>query len=198
MPLINELSVVNACLHAMGESPLNSVDEGSPIVASALNSLYRCHPQEQAMGWWFNKEVLELAANTDGNYQVPADVLGIDADVMPPWLSQRGTLLYDNRVGRPYEGTSDIKCKIIRNVALDRMPYNAASLVQAATVVDFLNNIDADELKISKAEAAYSKAFTIMNAEHIRNVRANMLYQGSSWERMYFSRYFNGRDPRWS
>lgn len=199
MSLITELDIVNACLKSMGEAPINSTSSGSPIVQAALESLYRAHQQEQAIGWYFNIESVTLDPNTDQQYQAPADTLSLSTDQNPPWLSMRGSRLYDNRKAAYYTGTAPITVRLVRLVALDELSYNAASLVLAATVLDFQDSFDADEQKVQKAQEAYQKAYTILNAEHIRSVDANMLYQGANGSKINRTRRFNGGiDGRWS
>ena len=199
MSLITELDIVNACLKSMGEAPINSVSSGSPIVQSALESMHRAHQQEQAIGWYFNTESVTLSANTDKQYQAPADTLSLTTDQNPPWLSLRGSRLYDNRSAAYYEGTAPLKVRLVRLVALQELSYNAASLVMAATVLDFQDSFDADQQKIEKAQQAYQKAYTILNAEHIRAVKANMLYQGGNGSIINRTRRLNGGiDGRWS
>lgn len=179
MAFITELDIVNACLKSMGEQPLNSTAGGSPIVTAALESMRLALMQEQGIGWWFNKETVTITANTDGQYYIPSDTLSINSDVEPPWLTSRGSRLYDTRIGDYYTGKGDMKVHILRMLPLDDMPYNAQRLIQAAAVLDFQSSFDADEAKVNKANADYTKAFTIVKAEHIRNVKANVLTQGA-------------------
>jgi hypothetical protein len=199
MSLITELDIVNACLKSMGEAPINSTSSGSPIVQAALESLYRAHQQEQAIGWYFNTESVSLNANTDQQYQAPADTLSLSTDANPPWLSLRGSRLYDNRNATWYTGTKPIVVRLVRLISLPELSYNAASLIMASAVLDFQDSFDADELKINKAKEAYQKAYTILNAEHIRSVGANMLYQGANGSKINRTRRFTGGiDGRWS
>jgi len=199
MSLITELDIVNACLKSMGEAPINSTSSGSPIVQAALESLYRAHQQEQAIGWYFNTETVKLDPNTDNQYQAPADTLSLSTDENPPWLSLRGSRLYDNRNATWYMGTKPITVRLVRLISLDELSYNAASLVMESAVLDFQDSFDADEQKVSKAQQSYQKAYTILNAEHIRSVQANMLYQGSNGSKINRTRRLSGGiDSRWS
>lgn len=198
MAFITELDIVNSCLKSMGRSPINSLTGGSPIIASALNSLSTAMMEEQSIGWWFNTERLELSANTDGNVYYPTDTLALVADENPPWLTTRGSLLYDNRKGDYFTTTGKTKVTICRLVPLDDLPYQAQRLIETAAVLDFQNAFDADGAKITAASSAYQKAYTIARAEHIRAVGANMLRQGSAGATTYRTRRMYGRDQRWS
>lgn len=179
MAFITELDIVNACLKSMGEQPLNSITTGAPIVTSAQESMRLAMMEEQGQGWWFNRETIKLIPDINQQYSIPADTLGFDADVSPPWLSTRGGRLYDNRIGDYYTGQHPLEVHIIRLVPLDDLPYKVQRLIQAAAVLDFQKSFDADEQKVRDAENAYSKAYALVNAEHIRAVKGNMLSQGS-------------------
>lgn len=180
MSVINELWVVNRCLHAIGEAPINSVNANHPIVASALNSLYDALPTVLGQNWYFNTEKIQLYPNTDGNYQVPSDTIALIGYLNPPWVSTDGSLVYDNRIGAPLTGTGPITVVRSRSMVLDRMPFNAANYVSRWSVHDFLTNIDADENKIAKAENNLKDAYVTLNTEHIRAVQANQFLQGSA------------------
>ncbi|WYW02952.1 tail protein [Pseudomonas phage vB_PpuP-Villemi] len=197
MAFITELDIVNACLQSMGRSPINSVASGSPIIASALASLRTCMMQEQAIGWWFNNEVVKLSAQTNGQVSCPADTLKLTTDQNPPWLSTRGQLLYDNRIGDYFTTTGQITVALTRLIPLDKLPYQAAMLVQCASVLNFQKAFDADAAKIDTASQDYRKALSLMNTEHIRSVQANMLYQGSAGMRVQRTRDVTCPDGRW-
>ncbi|WYW04343.1 tail protein [Pseudomonas phage vB_PpuP-Kurepalu-1] len=198
MAFITELDIVNACLKSMGEQPLNSISGGSPIVTAAQESLRTAIMAEQAQGWWFNKEAVTLVADTDGYFYAPADTLDLDTDLTPPWLSTRGSRLYDNRAGEYFRDKGSMVVHIIRLVPLDDLPYTAQRLIQTAAVLDFQNSYDADEAKVAKAQEAYATARVTCTAAHIRNVGANALTQGVGGANTFRSRRFYGRDERWS
>jgi len=182
--LITKLDIINACLECMGEAPVNSFDELHPIATSAMAALEHCTVAEQAPGWWYNKETIEIIPTTDGEYYIPTDVLSIVADQNPPWLTQRGSRVYDRRVGQYFTGTAPLRVSVVRLVDFDDLPYQAKLLVRAATQKQFQSSFDADETKIQEARDAYATAYQLHNSEHIRSVRANLLYQGATGERV--------------
>lgn len=197
MAFITELDVVNACLKSMGRSPINSTASGSPIITSALASLRIALMEEQGIGWWFNRELVTLSANTDGQVYCPADTLQLTTDENPPWLSTRGQRLYDNRIGDYFTTAGTIQVDMLRLIPLDDLPYQAQRLVQCAAVLDFQKSFDADAAKITSAKEDYGKALALIRAAHIRAVKANMLYHGESGRRMQRQRNFNYADMRW-
>lgn len=197
MAFINELDVVNACLQSMGRAPINSLAGGSPIITSAQASLRTALMEEQAIGWWFNRELVTLTANTDGQYYCPADTLDLTTDENPPWLSTRGSRLYDNRIGDYFKSTGNITVDLVRLIPLDDLPYQAQRLVQCAAVLNFQRSFDADDQKIKTVTQDYGKALGLLRAAHIRAVKANMLYNGESGRRMQRTRNINYPDYRW-
>lgn len=178
--ILSRLEVVNACLASMGESPVNSVNESSPFIASALNAMESAHANEQSLGWFFNLERITINPTEDGEYYVPADCLGLSTDKTPNYITIRGRRLYDRSQGEYLTGTKPLVVHIIRNVPFDDLPYHARRLVKAATVVEFQKSYDGDEIKIRDAEREYDIARQYLMAEHTRNVRANMIYHGNT------------------
>ena len=187
--LITKLDIINACLECMGEAPVNSYDELNPIATSAMGALDHCVIAEQAPGWWYNKETIKINPTVDGEFYVPTDVLSFDTDLNPPWLTQRGRRVYDRRVGEYYRDTNPLHVSIIRLVDFDDLPYQAKLLVRAATQLQFQSSFDADESKVLQAQNAYATAYQLHNAEHIRSVKANMIYQGGPGARVARHRF---------
>lgn len=183
MQAITELTIVNRCLAALGESELNSI-EGStnPMVTNARNTLSQILAQEQSQAWWFNTETVTLhpAPMPDGRYRASADTLELSSErnCNPGWLTMRGQYLYNTDGGEYLTGTSPLKVRIVRGLGLDEIPYTAKQLIQAAAVARYLQNYDGDELKLRQAEDDYQYAYALCMSAHTRAVQANMLGQG--------------------
>lgn len=204
MALMTELDVVNRCLATMGELPINSI-EGSrnPIVTNARNAFKDKTIDEQAAGWWFNIETINLVPESPdsdgvGVYRAPADTLALatDADFNPRWLTLRGNKLYHSGKGDWYRGSQPVQVRIVRLVPFDDLPYTAQRLIREATVFKFQQDYDGDELKIQEAQAQYSDAYTNCMSDHTRAVKANLLYKGSAARSMYRSRFPYGASGR--
>lgn len=176
--LITKLDVINQCLASMGEAPVNSLDYNNPLITSADNAFKNAVSQTQAMGWYFNIEFITITPTIDGEYYIPVDVLGLVVKDNPPWMSQRGRRVYDNRVGTYFLGTKELEVRIIRLVPFDDLTYHAQQLVQWATVRDFQVSYDADAGKVEAADSKYAEAYALLHAEHIRAVQANSNYSG--------------------
>lgn len=189
--MLTELDVVNECLASMGRSPLQSLAaSSSPIVASARESFRRANLTLQKSGWYFNTERIKLPAdvNTD-SYPVPSDVLALRPQVNPPWLTIRGRVLYDNRIGGTLPAGAPLDLTITRLVPFSDLPIHAQDAISAATVIDFQNAYDGDQIKIREAEKRRDAAMIELNAEHTRVVQANMLTDGATGMRRHHMQY---------
>lgn len=205
MSFITELDVVNRCLATMGELPINSLEgTRNPIVTNARSAFRDVGIEEQAPGWWFNTEIVELdpqgaEPGVPGFYRPPTDCLSLATkdDFNPSWLSIRNRKLYDNGKASFHTGTNRMQVKIVRLIPFDDLPYNAQRLIRDSVVLKFQMDYDGDELKIRQAEASYSAAYGICMSDHIRSVKANLLYKGSAGSAVARSRIPYGRVGRW-
>lgn len=195
--LITPLSVVNDCLASMGESPANSIDTNNVFITSAIDNLQKANMEEQSFGWYFNCERVTIHPDVEGDYYAPADTLSIMPKANPPWLSLRGRRLYDNRNGERLNGTTPIKTGLTRLIPFEDLPYHAARMVSAATVKRFQKAYDGDEAKIRDANEEYATARAMLFADHIRQVSANMLFQGHVAEVIDRTRFHTATDSRY-
>lgn len=171
---ITKLTVVNECLASMGEEPINSLAEVNAYVNSALFALENANLNEQSEGWWFNKEVIELVPDKDGFYILPSDIIDLNVDEVPPWMSYRDGRLYNNTEGQFLKGTRRLAVNVIRLVAFERLPIIARRLIKASAVAAFQKSYDGDAAKIADADEEYGMARVLAKAQHIRAVRANL------------------------
>lgn len=171
---VTQLTVVNACLASMGEEPINSLAEENAFVNSAKFALENANINEQSRGWWFNKECLKLLPESGGTgYTVPADVIDLDIESNPKWLTMRGNRLYSTAEAAYLTGTRVYEANIIRLLKFEDLPFHAKRLIKAATVILFQQSYDGDAQKIKEAETEYGMAYSLCRAQHIRAVGAN-------------------------
>ncbi|WP_397473756.1 phage tail protein [Pusillimonas sp.] len=174
MAAITPLTVVNACLKSMGETPLNSLDSDHPYVQAALNTLDESNVIEQELGWWFNTDYVTLHDDPgNGSVYVPADALNVEAD--DSMIVQRGNRLWDTgratyNIGRP------VSVKLIREIPFDDLPKNVKQMVSLRAQLDFQAAYDADDAKYQKLYAAYTQAYSRVRRMHIRNQQLNMFH----------------------
>lgn len=182
--LMTRLEVINACLATMGESPVNDPNSDMPFVVAASSRLDETNRSMQARGWWFNKEIVKLNPQADTKQvYLPADFMSFQHPVMPPWVSQRGNRIYDNRRGEFYTtDAAQVPVAIIRLLPFEDLPYNACNYIKALTVRAFQIDYNADPLKDRRAALAELDAMAEVNAEHTRAVCANVFTAGSVGE----------------
>lgn len=174
---ITELDVINEMLASLGESPLNEVEEDHPLVASGLRKLRIANMREQAKGWWFNEDIVNLLPDpVTGYIYVPADTINIDPT--NPWthLTQRGRRLFDPRREDGYNIGRAVRCKLLRLVPFEDLPPLAQDYVSCSAQVDFQKDYDADRLKYEQIVLSKREAFMTLRAEDIRNRGVNLLH----------------------
>lgn len=171
--LVTQLTVVNACLASMGEEPINSLAEENAFVNSAKFALENSVVNVQSEGWWFNKEIVKILPDVDGQYVVPADVIDLNVETTPGWLAMRNNRLYDTSKAEFLLGTRAMEVDIIRLLSFEDLPFHAKRLVKAATVILFQQSYDGDIQKMRDAAAEYAMAYALCKAQHIRAVGAN-------------------------
>jgi len=171
--LITKLTVVNACLASMGEEPINSLSETNAFVNSALFALENANLNEQSEGWWYNKERIDIVPDIHGLYVVPSDVIDLDIQSSPGWLTLRDQRLYNTDGGEYLVGTSPQRAHIIRLLEFENVPLIGRRCIKASAVLLFQNSYDGDATKIKEAETEYSMARILAKSQHIRAIKAN-------------------------
>jgi hypothetical protein len=157
----------------MGEEPINSLAETNAFVNSALFALENANINEQSEGWWFNKESVEIIPDVNGEYIVPSDIIDLDIDTNPGWLTVRSGRLYNTDGGVRYTGTAPVKVNVLRLLAFEDVPFHGKRLIKASAVVLFQQSYDGDATKIKEAETEYMLARQLAKSQHIRAVGAN-------------------------
>lgn len=171
--LITKLTVVNACLASMGEEPINSLAAENAFINSAKFALEQSTLNEQSIGWYYNTERLQLLPDTEGKYVVPSDIIDLNINHSPGWLTVRKSRLYNTDCADYIKGTAPFTANVIRLLDFEDLPLMAQRLVKAASVIFFQQSYDGDELKIREAQMEYSAAYTALRTQHIKAVGAN-------------------------
>lgn len=176
--MITELDAVKSMLAGLGELPASSLDDGHPLVPPARLSLSVSNTREQSKGWWFNTERVRIIPDTEGYIYVPADCLRVDPVCQGHNFVQRGRRLYkpsDPTIANKYTFTEEVDCTMIREVPFEDLPAMAQQVVSLSAQLEFMKNYDADANKIKFVSQLYTTALITLNAEHTRNVGANIL-----------------------
>jgi len=177
MGILTELDVVNEMLGALGEIGLNSLVNAPPLATKGLAILRRINAREQAKGWWFNREVMTIAPDANGYITVPDDVLEADpTDTSLPYI-KRGKYMYDpskNAADDPKVFSADMQLHVVRLVSFDDLPMVAQDYVSLSAQKDFVTDMDGDQIKMAALQQDRREAWAVLNAEHTRQVDANL------------------------
>lgn len=178
MAALTLLDVVNDMLATLGELPINSVEEGHPMVPAALRIISTASAREQAKSWWFNKELTDLVPDTQGFIYLPADVLRVDPQAENLHYVQRGRRLYkpfEPSSGDKYRFKSRVRCWLVREVPFEDLPVPAQHVVSYSAQLDFMKAYEADVQKVEQVTMLYQQALMTLNADHTRNTDVNIL-----------------------
>lgn len=187
------LDVVNSCLATMGEAPLNTLLEPHEFKGSAQQQLANSSLTIQSRGWWCNTEELTLSPSpTTGQITLPGDCIGWKSGVRlangafsasTPWIVQRGQRLYDVRE-RSFVISGEVQGHIIRLVPFEDLPPVMADYIASEAVERFQSNFDADNSKQQRLQTNALHARISANSEQIRQIRANLIDNSSSLQRI--------------
>lgn len=185
MTFLTQLDVVNDMLAALGESPLNDLNEGHPLAPIGQRMIATANAREQSKSWWFNKELVDLSPDPAGSIYLPNDTIRVDPQEPSLHYVQRGRRLY-----KPYapsledkfKFTAPVRCWLVRLVPFEDLPATAQIVVSFSAQLDFQKAYDADQAKFQQLVLEYRQALVTLNAEHIRSQDANLLRRKSIYE----------------
>jgi hypothetical protein len=175
---LSQLDVVNECLAGLGELPVNSVEDGHPLIPPAIRALALANTREQGKSWWFNRELVELSPDTSGNIYVPNDALSVDGVDRRRNVVMRGRRLYqpfERNLADKYSFTKNVVCWLVREVPFEDLPSNVQLMVSLSAQYNYLKSYDADPQKVGLIRNSLLEAMRTVNTEHIRNEQANLL-----------------------
>jgi hypothetical protein len=144
---MTELDAVNAMLRAIGEAPVNDLDEDSDVSEASIarGVLHEISREIQDLG---------LECNTESDYPMTIDSNGfiylsdniIRIDPMDPTLKvvQRGNRLYDAK-NHTYVFTKTLKCEVQWFLPFDDLPHHAAAYIAIVALRRFVGDVLGDE-----------------------------------------------------
>ena len=134
MAITTELQVVNTMLSAIGEAPVNTLeDSGMVEAAMARDLLKEVSVAVQKNGWHFNtEERLQLTPSYPvGEIHLPHNTLDVDS-VYPDKdidVVLRGNRLYD-RTNHSYEFDGAVKVDLVIYLPYSDLPESAATYIK--------------------------------------------------------------------
>lgn len=180
MPTQTRLSVVNDMLACLGETPVNALEEGHPMVPTALRMLDTAASRLQAGPWWFNKELTDLLPDTEGYIYIPNDALSVDPIDTSHRYTQRGRRLFkpmDADAENKFKFTSKVRVWLNRDIPFEDLPFVVQDVISYQAQLEFMKAYEADAQKFQQVSTSFKLAWIALNSEHIRNVDANMLHR---------------------
>lgn len=178
MAILSRLDVVNDMLAGLGELPVNALDEGHPMVPTAIRVLDIANAREQTKGWWFNRELTDLVPDTDGFIYLPNDTLKVAPQSRTVNVVQRGRRLYkpyDTSASNKYVFDKTMRMWLVREVPFDDLPASASMFISYSSQIDFMKSYEADPQKFQQLMLLYKDSLITLTSEHTRAIRANML-----------------------
>ena len=175
------LEMVNSCLRAIGQEPVNDLEFQDSDVTLALSAITEANREVQSRGWWFNEEnAWELGIGSDGNIYVPAIVGGLRAyqNDHKELLSIRGRRVWDNK-RHTYDLTAasgeDRKISFDFTLVLDPedIPLTAQQLVKQMAVVQMVTDLDADQIKITENKSKLTPLLALLEREDLKARKLN-------------------------
>lgn len=182
------LEAVNQMLFAIGEAPVNAVEDTGLVDTSvALRTLQNVSREVQKDGWhWNTEEGYVLATSDEGFLWLPPNTLKVDTTGVDAGLDlvQRGNRLYD-RVNHTYVFTKSVTVDMVVLLDFEECPEAARNYITLKAARRFQQNMvgsvelsgfqQQDELRalvaLQNAEAE-SADYNMMNNSDVARVLA--------------------------
>lgn len=167
------LEILNHCMKTVGERPVSSATSNHPTAIQARVEIDRLIKEVQTRGWWFNKEYnVPLSPNGSDHIVIPQDTLKVTP--LSPWrhLVRRDGKLYDP-VEHTYQIGEQVNVDLVLQLDIEDLPETAAQFILHSAAYDFYVSDDGDETKASRLERAMVKAWQMLQAENLKESRAN-------------------------
>jgi hypothetical protein len=130
---MTELDAVNELLQSIGQAPVNTLEVSNiKDVSFARLTLNNTLREVLTRGWSFNvDEEFSLVPDVANNILLPTDALDIDCTDTTRNLVWRDGKLYDVDEGTFEITSTDLKFRIVRHLAFEKIPQPARNFVTA-------------------------------------------------------------------
>lgn len=188
--MTSKLDVINSCLGAIGENPIDDAESTHPSAITARAVFDRVTKAIQGQGWWCNQELsFNLPMQPDGTVPVPQNVLRCATVSESLNYITRGTngqmALYDT-VNHTFIINQSVLCNIIVQLNIEDCPQTLGDFIMKQCTYEMYRNEDgdADKTKDLKIEAERAKGEA--KKQHVRDSHLNA--QNSPTNLLMFSR----------
>lgn len=169
-----ELVVVNALLKVIGESPVNEIDLGHPDIVTALSTWNEYSSEIQSNVWWYNKEVWQLIAQTDGTVAISSDVIAVDGPNVN--YIKKGRYLY-NLEEHTYDFSEateeDLLLNLIMNWDIGELPPVMFNYILSRSKLSMLVDVAYDQNKEAKLRREVETRKFLAQKHHLRFAKPN-------------------------
>jgi hypothetical protein len=175
---MSKLDAVNAMLGLLAQLRVNSLDDDNEFVSGAVFSLNMANTREQQKGWWFNRELVEIAPDTSGFIRIPDDCLSADPVNGSQHYVVRGRKLYkpyDRATATKYTFTAPVVLKLTREVPFEECPPEAQTLILASAKLEFGENYEVDQTKAAILDRNYKLAMIQCGKRELSSMNLNRL-----------------------
>lgn len=171
-----ELSIINACLRATGESPVSSADSTHPSIAvikSIISEVKLLVQSNKGRGLWFNTDLcISLPVTTEGVIVIPESSISVDCHNKN--LVTRSGLLYD-RSTHSYQFTSAVQADVQYDLGIEDLPQLVIELIRTRSRAKYLHDDDGDTQKLQSESPAIQEATVAVQTEDRRQKNLNRI-----------------------
>ena len=161
---LTKLGAVNIVLTNIGMSPVTTIDNVNPMVATAVTIIDEVSNTIQSEGWTFNTERrYPFAKDTAGKIAIPSNVLAFDCDGTSEYdLIQRGGFLYD-KAGHTDIFTENMELDVIWLFDFEDLPEPVKQYITIRSANLFAGRAvgSAEAVRYSEREEAAARAAVI-------------------------------------
>lgn len=165
-----ELDAVNLILRNMGETPVNSLSNPPLDASTALETLREVSLEVQKRGWYFNTEIVSLSPDNNGNIQLPANVLAVEA--ADPYAQYRVVIrnrklyrIQPKNNGFTFVGPMDIKWTL--GLDFPDLPPSASSYIAIRASNSMQVRESGDQMTQQFDQAAEARALSELQADQL-------------------------------
>jgi len=171
---VTKLSVINAMLASIGMDALTANDTSHPRYIAASVKYDEINREFQSAGWWFNRTVVTLQQNAEGEVPFSSDIMHLDPFDHSKVYVMRNLRLY-NLTDATFVIGEDVKCRVVYELPYEEMPPSVQGYLKALARHDFYVDQDGSQPKLDRYERMAALAFDKVSREHLKNADVNML-----------------------
>jgi hypothetical protein len=170
------LQAVNICLSSMGEPEIDTLDGAGLDAEAAENLIQETSASVQIRGFWFNREIHQLAPSGSGHLLIPANSLSIDTTGLSADLDliQRGSKLFD-RKNNTYVFTAPVEVEIVACLPWDDLPPAARLAIATLAASTLQERLLSSDALTKQLTARAKEAMAMLIRDDLRASDANML-----------------------